>query len=669
MNPAWYLRRLSRMEPSELTGRVSDQALRLLWRVRAPDVARLSRKRRLATSSQANVKVMPTPSEAPPQAKARLIACAEEILQGRWQVFAQRHPSFGEHPDWFVDARSGLKAPGNVYSFDVPYRSEARVGNIKYIWEPSRHHHLTVLAAAYYLTADERYARRIAEHLKSWWRENPFLRGPHWISGIELGIRLIAWSWTRQLLASWPGVRALFDDNEAFVAQLYAHQFWLSRFPSRGSSANNHIIAEAAGQFVAACVFPFFHDSCRWRDGAAATLQHEAVAQTFPCGSNRELATDYHGFVLELLLAAAVQGEAAGYKVSDVIWDTICRMTDVIAAMLDDQAHAPRQGDADEGIGLLLDDPAGNRWLGLLATGRCLFSALPWWPPIPEVDLRSWLLAANLRPHASAARPERRPHLLAEAGQVYLVGRGGLWCRCDHGPHGFGRIAGHAHADALSIEFRIKGVEIFADPGTFCYHGDPSWRAYFRSTFAHNTLRLNGRDQSESGGPFLWTRHAESRLISADGLDETSDVAAWIAEHSGYSAVSAAVHRRAVTMVRSRQELVVSDWLLPGAGGPVAGSLCWHLGPDITCCLIGESALLAWPGGQASLSLPAGLDWKLYRGDEALPAGWYSPSFDRKVPSITLVGRGLIARDGPLVTRLQAHAPAPRQEISIAPDR
>ena len=40
MNPAWYLRRLQRMEPSELAGRVNDQLLRLLWRITPPDVAR-----------------------------------------------------------------------------------------------------------------------------------------------------------------------------------------------------------------------------------------------------------------------------------------------------------------------------------------------------------------------------------------------------------------------------------------------------------------------------------------------------------------------------------------------------------------------------------------------------------------------------------------------------
>lgn len=100
-----------------------------------------------------------------------------------------------------------------------------------------------------------------------------------------------------------------------------------------------------------------------------------------------------------------------------------------------------------------------------------------------------------------------------------LRGPAGIWCRCDGGPHGFLSIAAHGHADALSVEVRHDGVDLLADPGTFCYHGQPEWRQYFRSTLGHNTLQVDGADQSVSGGPFLWTRHARSRVLVADTSD------------------------------------------------------------------------------------------------------------------------------------------------------
>ncbi|CAM5456719.1 hypothetical protein SANTM175S_04109 [Streptomyces antimycoticus] len=136
--------------------------------------------------------------------------------------------------------------------------------------------------------------------------------------------------------------------------------------------------------------------------------------------------------------------------------------------------------------------------------------------------------AALIRPYASIAaapvvtRPPSRPGHFADAGLTVLRGPGEIWCRCDGGPHGFLSIAAHAHADALSVEVRHDGVDVLADPGTFCYHGQPGRRRYFRSTLGHNTLQVDGGDQSVSGGPFLWTRHARSRVLTADTSD-TSD--------------------------------------------------------------------------------------------------------------------------------------------------
>ena len=197
-------------------------------------------------------------------------------------------------------------------AFRVRHRDESETGNIKQVWEMSRHHHLTVLATAWWLTQDERYADVAASQLRSWWGANPFLSGVHWTSGIEAGIRLISWAWIRRLLNEWPKVGDLFEHNEDAVRQIGWHQEFLAAFPSRGSSANNHVVAEAAGRLVAACAFPWYARSTAWRQRAAALLEREIAANTLRDGLNRELATDYHRFVLELGLVAAVEADTAG---------------------------------------------------------------------------------------------------------------------------------------------------------------------------------------------------------------------------------------------------------------------------------------------------------------------------------------------------------------------
>ena len=215
-------------------------------------------------------------------------------------------------PDWFRDPVTGRRAPDGRLAFRIHHRDEAETGNIKQIWEMSRHHHLTVLAAAWWLTQDERYAEAAARQLRSWWSANPFLTGVHWTSGIEAGIRLISWTWIRRLLDEWPKVGDLFEHNDDAVRQIAWHQEFLAAFPSRGSSANNHVVAEAAGRLVAACAFPWYARTDQWRRSAAALLERELAANTFDDGLNRELATDYHRFVLELGLVAAVEADADG---------------------------------------------------------------------------------------------------------------------------------------------------------------------------------------------------------------------------------------------------------------------------------------------------------------------------------------------------------------------
>ena len=465
----------------------------------------------------------------------RLIYTANEILAGRWDVLGVTRQDMVA-PDWFLDPLSSRRAPQAEYCFRINHRNEAITGNVKQVWELSRHHHLTLLAAAYALTGDRRYAERAGSHLQSWWQENPFLSGIHWTSGIELGIRLISWVWTRRLLDGWADVQGLFDQNELAHKQIWWHQSYLAGFRSRGSSANNHVIAEAAGQLVAALAFPWFEESAAWADKSARLLQQELANNTFPSGVNRELAFDYHGLVAELGLIAGVESHHAGCPLPDATWRSLSRMLDVAAGCLDCGLRAPRQGDSDEGRALMIASPESNRWEALLALGQALFGAPEWWPPA-QPGVASTLLAALARRRPLPDRPAMRPWHFDDAGIAIFRSKpaGGpeIWCRCDSGPHGFLSIAAHAHADALSIEVRHDGTDILTDPGTYCYSSDPPFRSYFRSTIGHNTLEVLSRDQSASGGPTMWIRHAESRLKSLDSSPD-GDEARWVAEHYGY---------------------------------------------------------------------------------------------------------------------------------------
>jgi hypothetical protein len=326
-------------------------------------------------------------------------------------------------------------------------------------------------------------------------------------------------------------------------------------------------------------------------------------------------------------------------------------MTDVMAAVVDERGRPPRQGDSDEGRVVLLDAPEHNRWPALLSLGDALFGRLDWWPSVAP-DAGSVLVGALLceRPQVGD-RPSRRPDRFPDAGiSIFRTDSGSspeLWLRLDSGPHGFLSIAAHAHADALSAEVRYGGIDVLADPGTYCYHGEPEWRKYFQSTIGHNTVEVDGRWQSTRGGPFLWVKHAQAREIA---FADDGTTVRWVAEHDGYAP---AMHKRTVWLDRVSGSIEFTDEL-DGGGHDVR--VAFHLGPEVHAELDGMDAILSWTvdsaRGTARMALPAELRWRLHRGETSPILGWYSPALGTRVPADTLLGTGHIAERTQLITRL-----------------
>ncbi|MDQ7248774.1 heparinase II/III family protein [Dongia sedimenti] len=648
MDFAWYLRRLRRMSIAEIGWRARAAFIQQAWRFGTP--------RGPAVGSIAWTGAPPPAADADPAARQRLLHCAEEILAGRWKVFGHPFDTAAADPDWHRDIRTGLRSDPAQYCFAVPYRDPAQVGTVKYVWEPSRLHHVTLLAAAYRLSGDARFAEHAASHLKSWWRRNPPLRGIHWLSGIELGMRLIAFVWSRRLLGDWPGVAALFERNPDFLLQLHHHERWLATLHSRGSSANNHLIAEAAGLFIAATAFSGTPQQERWAVLAAGILEQEALTQTFADGLNRELAFDYHGYVLGLLLLAAIEGEADDRPLPDDCWHALTRMADALAANLAvDSAgalQAPRQGDGDDAVALLVDAPEVGPWSPLLALASAVLGPRDWWPRPAGGFILDHVVAPLARKRRGLdLRPATRPDAFKEAGVTFLrTEDDAVSVRVDHGPHGFLSTAAHGHADALAFALSIGGRPVLIDPGTYCYQGETEWRRYFRSTLAHNTLEIAGTDQAVQAGPFLWSTQPTSWVEAMSGIDG-GDQAELTVAHDGYRRLAAkATHFRRFQLNRRTLDLAITDWIDAATALPVR--LALHLHPAITVTLEGQRARLRWTGGAAVIELPENLSWAVHQGAEHPPLGWFSPEFGEKMPTTVLIGSGEMSPGERLETRL-----------------
>jgi hypothetical protein len=136
-----------------------------------------------------------------------------------------------------------------------------------------------------------------------------------------------------------------------------------------------------------------------------------------------------------------------------------------------------------------------------------------------EPDLAPACWAPDLRAHWLGCPPieggyRHRSHTFPVGGMTTLV-EGDWIAWLDHGPLGFPDLGAHGHADALSVWLHVDGVPVLVDAGTYAYNGSPETRRWFRGSAAHNTATVDGGNQSEPLGSFLWKRRAKAWVIAA----------------------------------------------------------------------------------------------------------------------------------------------------------
>jgi len=160
------------------------------------------------------------------------------------------------------------------------------------LWEPNRHLNIPRLAQAYALTGDPRYAAPIRSHVESWIEQCPCGRGANWSSSLELAIRLINWSLAWQWLGGYESRLFAERDGAAFrdrwLTSVYQHARAIVRRLSRFSSANNHLIGEAAGVWIASITWDCWPEMRSWGLRCKQILLDEMFAQNAKDGGNRD---------------------------------------------------------------------------------------------------------------------------------------------------------------------------------------------------------------------------------------------------------------------------------------------------------------------------------------------------------------------------------------------
>lgn len=617
MRLGWYINRLRSMEPAEVVHRLGEAVKKRASKGRHEGWARYPAADRIPALPGLRDRI--AVADAP--TRAAIAAAAANTLAGHFSALGRDWPQRGSaelFPQnlWRFDPVTGGNWPGaEVYALDIDFRHDGSRGDIKYVWEIGRLQFLVPLAADALLTGNPDALAAIETAIASWHAANPPFRGVGWASGIEVALRGISLIVVTSLVGDRLGAVTRQQVGEI----LGASAFWLPRFPSRFSSANNHLVAELAGEYLIGVALGVEPQDTR------AALIAEIDRQILSDGSGAEQTPTYAAFTVELALLCAFAARQAGVPFPESFNKRISAFAGFVESLGD---PTPALGDDDEGRVVTLggDEPGYARSIASAIAG---FLGEPGPAPAPG-DLRSAIVG---RPSTPAIAPEGLS-TFSEGG--LSVWRGAVAGRratltFDHGPLGYLSIAAHGHADALSVTLALDGQKVLVDPGTYLYGSGGAWRDWFRGTPAHNTLNLYGHNQSRIAGAFNWSEKAEAQWLGP-----------LHASHDGYARTFGVTHARRIVLLLDGFDIL--DHL---QGGAEEAELVFQLAPDLEASTDGDTVEVRRAGAPVlTLRFPSPAIAVARGGDSPGPGGWVAPRFGEKLPADRVVWRGNVGPAG-----------------------
>src|SRR5690606_1831099 len=112
---------------------------------------------------------------------------------------------------------------------------------------------------------------------RDWRRKNPYPRGIHWTSALEVGFRSLSWLWLYQLIDGADERRK--DFRHELEGALGHAAAYLEQFLSTYFSPNTHLLGEALALYAIGTVCRGFEASTRWRELGREILIAEAKRQ------------------------------------------------------------------------------------------------------------------------------------------------------------------------------------------------------------------------------------------------------------------------------------------------------------------------------------------------------------------------------------------------------
>ena len=598
-----------------------------------------------------------------PEAETQIVESANRIVAGKFDLLGWTGLSFGNPINWHLESVSGKIAP-LIHWSRVDYLNPDVCGDKKIIWELNRHQYFVTLGQAYWLTNDETYALCFAQHIALWIDANPPKQGINWASSLEVAFRSIAWVWAVHFFKNSPSLSSA--TLKSILKCLYLNARHLEDYLSTYFSPNTHLTGEALGLFYLGTLLPEFNESSRWREAGTEILIDQLRHQVRPDGVYFEQSSYYHRYTIDLYTHFLILSRVNGQSVPSTVEEKLQLLLDHLMYITRPDGTTALFGDEDGGRLIKFDNRATNDFRAALSNGASLFKRGDYKFVAGEVAEETlWLLGAEgLKDFEETISqcPSDTSRAFSNGG--YYLMRDSWKAQANYllfdcGPHGT-LNSGHAHADALAIQFAAGGVTVLEDAGTYTYTGSNTERNLFRGSAAHNVLLVDGQSSSIPDGPFSWETTAKSTPIS------------WLSEkrfdfaegkHDGYESLPDPVgHKRSILFLKNdywilRDQVTASDIHQL--------ELLFHFAPDFEVQSTipsrdGQPSMLIASDGGASTIVAAFGDGS-WRTEE----GWISHCYGRRMGAPVWAYSTVSKGDTEFVTVMLPGSDADRETVTI----
>lgn len=440
-----------------------------------------------------------------------------------------------------------------------------------------------------YLQDQGRSRETLAKLISSWIEKHPLGSLDAW-EPYTVSLRIV--NWIKYFLQ--PEMNAEIPGD--WLKSLYQQACWLENNIEYHILANHYLKNGKALLFAG--VFFEGKRADGWLTLGLKILSEEAQEQILADGGHYERSPMYHAIVVEDYLDALNLIQSCNVMVArDALAFLKSRVIDALDFLLDLQmpdAEIPLFNDAAFGIA-----PSPRRlveYAGKVAG----------YVPGPVVDGLSVCAKA--------------------ASGYYVVRDGDSMLVVDCGAVGPDYQPGHAHCDTLSYELALGGRRMVVDSGVHDYENGPE-RYYARSTRAHNTVSVDGSEQSEIWGAFRVARRAYP--LGTPLLQRTEHGARFEGAHDGFLRLPGnVVHRRTIGY-DADGSWTVSDRLHGDRSHAMESYI--HLHPDFTAEVLANSIVVL-----TQEKLPFALI-EVEGASIRLEKGWYFPEFGIRIANSVIV--------------------------------